>query len=52
MQNIKIETVTEVNLARDTQTDIIKIGVIVEGKMQYIPEMRFRLNKNNTVTVL
>lgn len=52
MQNIKIETFTEFNLERDIQTDIIKIGIIVEGKMQYIPEMRFRLNKNNTVNVI
>jgi len=52
MHEIKIEKVTEVSLAHNTETDIIKIGIIREGKMFFRTEMKYRLNKNNTVTVM
>lgn len=52
MEDIKIETVTEVSLKSDVKTDIVKIGIIHEGQMFLEKEIRYQLNSNNTVTVL
>lgn len=52
MQDIAVEKVTELNLIRDTKTDIVKIGLIAEGKMYFQTQIRFRLNNDNTVTAI